>query len=102
MHNSSTYTKRSKPPSKNGVLSVVQASETDKQTKNCRLFPPSKPLLYYPKRYIRYSTYLIIMPQGAAGSTEENAYRRRDWVTDAGKHTAEFFKLQTSNCCCGG
>jgi hypothetical protein len=36
------------------------------------------------------------MPQGAAGSTEENAYRRRDWVTDAGKHTAEFsnFKLQ--------
>jgi hypothetical protein len=36
------------------------------------------------------------MPQGAAGSTEENAYRRRDWVTDTGKHTAEFsnFKLQ--------
>jgi hypothetical protein len=69
--------------------------QTNKQ-KNCRLFPPSKPLLYYPKRYIRYSTYLIIVPQGAAGSTEENAYRRRDWVTDAGNHRAEFsnFKLQ--------
>jgi hypothetical protein len=36
-HNSSTYTKLSKSPSKNGVLSVVQASETDKQAKKLQI-----------------------------------------------------------------